>query len=320
MLPENSFLHINNITKTYSNTTVLQDVSFKVEQHKNVAIIGVSGSGKTSLLKILSGHLQATNGEVFFEGLKVVGPLEKLLPGHKNIGYLSQHYELLNNYVVKDLILFNEMLSLNKINELLEICAVNHLLNRKTSELSGGEKQRIALCKILITQPKLLVLDEPYSNLDLWHSTILKSTLQSLQQELGISILLASHNPLDTLSWANEIIVLQDGKIVQQANPESTFYQPKNQYVAGLFGSYTNLQTLFQLSDFCIARPNQITITSSINATLKGFIKTINFLGVYYEVIVQVGLHTCVVHVLNKPENKVNEEVGLIINTNSPYY
>lgn len=317
---QTSFLKVNNVSKIYQHNTILHDVIFELEQNKNVAIVGVSGSGKTSLLKIISGHLQTTEGEVFFEGKKVVGPLEKLLPGHNSIGYLSQHYELNNNYIVKDLLLFREKISIQKIEELFEICKVNHLLNRKTNELSGGEKQRIALCKILINQPKLLVLDEPFSNLDLWHSNILKLVLQHLQQELKITIVLASHNPLDTLNWAHEIIVLQQGKIVQKANPETIFFKPVNEYVASLFANYTNLQTLLQLPNFCIARPSQISLQNPSNSTLHGIIKAINFFGNYYEIEVEVDKQICFIHSTITPKTIVGQKAGLSINTNSPYY
>lgn len=312
------FLQVNSITKSYNQQSILEEVSFTTDPHKNIAIVGVSGSGKTSLLKIISGHLQATNGEVLFEGEKVLGPLEKLLPGHKSIGYLSQHYEMPNNYVVEDLILFNEKLLAQRIDELLAVCQVTHLLKRKTTELSGGEKQRIALCKILIAKPKLLVLDEPFSNLDLWHTNTLKTVLHNLQYELGITVLLASHNPLDTLSWADNIIVLQEGKIVQNDTPSAIFYHPINAYVANLFGNYTNLQTLVNTPNFSIVRPNQIYLSSNLNSKLIGTISNIQFFGTYYELAININNQICFVHTLAKPMYVVNDVVGLTLNTNSP--
>ena len=115
-----------------------------------------------------------TSGTILFDGKRVAGPEEKLLPGHKQIGYLSQHYELLTHYRVEELIWFENKLDETDAKQLFEICRIDHLLQRKTNYLSGGEKQRIALCILLVKQPELLVLDEPFSNLDPIHTNTLK--------------------------------------------------------------------------------------------------------------------------------------------------
>ena len=102
---------------------------------------------------------------------------------------------------------------------LFEICQVDHLLKRRTDQLSGGEKQRIALCMLLVKCPKLLVLDEPFSNLDPIHKTVLKTVIEDIGKRLQITCMLTSHDPHDTLSWADEILVMKNGKIIQQGTP-----------------------------------------------------------------------------------------------------
>src|SRR6516225_7524638 len=170
-----ALLEVQNINKRQQDRVIVNDVSFGQDTLQKTAITGESGSGKTTLLKMISGHTQPDSGTILFNDKRVIGPEEKLLPGHKEIAYLSQHYELLNNYRVEELIWFENKLSEAAATELFKICRIYDLLQRRTGQLSGGEKQRIALCMLLVKQPKMLVLDEPFSNLDLIHKDVLKT-------------------------------------------------------------------------------------------------------------------------------------------------
>jgi ABC-type sulfate/molybdate transport systems ATPase subunit len=125
------------------------------------------------------------------------------------------------------------------VEELYEVCRIGHLLRRKTDQLSGGERQRIALARLLSTSPRLLLLDEPYSNLDPGHKNILRSVVRDVSEKLKITCILVSHDPLDVLSWAQEILVLEGGRMIQKGGPEQVYRRPVSEYEAGLFGSYT---------------------------------------------------------------------------------
>src|SRR5687767_9414768 len=170
-----SLLKLSAITKYKDGEAVLKDISFSVQKHQKTAIAGATGSGKTTLLKIIAGLVQPDAGEVLFENLRVPGPDEKLIPGHPAIAYLSQHFELRNNYRVEEVLEYANTLPPEESKRLYEICHISHLLQRKTDQVSGGEKQRIALAKLLTTSPRLLLLDEPFSNLDMRHRNVLKS-------------------------------------------------------------------------------------------------------------------------------------------------
>ncbi|MEO6637976.1 MAG: ABC transporter ATP-binding protein, partial [Ginsengibacter sp.] len=237
-----SLLEVKNISKQYPERTVIDDISFQQEALQKIAITGESGAGKSTLLKIISGHTQPDSGSVIFNEERVRGPEEQLYPGHKEIAYLSQHYELLNNYYVKDLIWHQIKIEEEEAAQLFEICRISHLLERKTNQISGGEKQRIALCMLLVKSPKMLILDEPFSNLDPIHTDTLKLVLEEITNKLQITCLLTSHDPHDTLSWADEIIVMKEGKIVQQGTPATIYHQPVDEYVAGMFGKYNLLK------------------------------------------------------------------------------
>lgn len=285
-----ALLEVQNISKKAADRIIVDDISFQQEPLEKIAITGESGAGKSTLLKIISANVQATFGAVFFNGEKVTGPEEKLLAGHKHIAYLSQHYELHNNYIVKDLICFQMNVEDDEAAKLFDICRIRHLLERRTNQLSGGEKQRIALCMLLVKHPELLILDEPFSNLDPIHKNILKAVLEDITIRMKITCLLASHDPYDTLSWADKILVIKDGRIIQQGIPKEIYYEPANEYVAGMFGKY-NLLTPGQALLFgikanekqVIRRPEEFSIGANANNGVKGVVREISFWGSFYE-------------------------------------
>ncbi|MEO6289160.1 MAG: ABC transporter ATP-binding protein [Ginsengibacter sp.] len=290
-----ALLEVQHITKQYPGKTIIDGISFQQKPLQKIAITGESGAGKSTLLKIISGHLQADSGVVMFRGVRVIGPEEQLYPGHKEIAYLSQHYELLNNYYVKDLIWHQIKIEDEAAAQLFEICRVSHLLERRTNQVSGGEKQRIALCMLLVKSPKMLILDEPFSNLDPMHKNILKAVLEDVTSRLQITCLLTSHDPHDTLSWADEIIVMKEGQIVQQGTPEMIYHQPVNEYVAGMFGRYNLLKprqaALFGIETDgknVMIRPEAFTINTTSENGVKGRIEKISFWGSFFEAEVVV--------------------------------
>ncbi len=314
-----ALLEVQHISKQYPDRTIIDDMSFQQELLQKIAITGESGAGKSTLLKIISGYVQADSGVVMFNGVRVFGPEEQLYPGHKEIAYLSQHYELLNNYYVKDLIWHQIKIEEEAAAQLFEICRVSHLLERRTNQISGGEKQRIALCMLLVKSPKMLILDEPFSNLDPIHTDILKVVLEEITDKLQITCLLTSHDPHDTLSWADEIIVMKEGKIIQQGDPEIIYHQPVDEYVASMFGKY-NLLKPEQAAMFGIEtngkdvmiRPEEFSINATSENGVKGIIEKISFWGGFYEVGLLVGDVKIVVRVM-KNGWKVGQHIYLLI-------
>ncbi|MBN9297720.1 MAG: ABC transporter ATP-binding protein [Filimonas sp.] len=277
-----NFLAVTGITKVERSENVLEGIHFGQQQFQKIAIAGETGSGKSTLLKIIGGLEQATSGTVHFLGEKVIGPWDKLIPGHPGIVYLSQQFELPHYLRVEQVLEYANLLPEEDAQLLYKICQIDHLMKRRTDMLSGGERQRIALAKLLITSPKLLLLDEPFSNLDMIHKQTLKQVIADLGDKLKITCIQISHDPLDNLSWADEIIVMRDGLIVQQNTPHEIYYKPVDEYVAGLFGRY-NLLTPAQAALFGIVttekifvRPEQFEITTS---GVPVTINKVSFLG-----------------------------------------
>lgn len=306
-----AFLRVSAIEKKEENNYVLKNISFEQLPLQNIAIAGTTGSGKTTLLKIIGGLVQPTSGEVLFEGERVKGPDEKLLPGHPKIGYLSQHFELRNHYRVKEILEMSNQFPEHDAQLIYEVCRIDHLLNRWTHQLSGGEKQRIALAKTLVSSPKLLLLDEPYSNLDAIHKNVLKSVINDIDEHLKITAVLVSHDPADVLSWADEIIVLKQGSILQKGTPEEIYRKPVDDYAAALFGKFNllskDLAQLFGITTtengYFFARPEDFQIADETPAAIEAVINKVNFLGSFYQVELSVKGNTITINT-NRKYNK----------------
>lgn len=295
-----NFLEVSNISKELHGAYILKNVSFTQQPFQKIVIAGETGSGKSTLMKIVGGMAQADAGTVMFEGKRVKGALEVLIPGHPGTAYLSQHFELRNNYRVEEILSYANKLRDEDAAEIYHICRISHLLKRKTDQLSGGEKQRIAMARLLISAPRLFLLDEPFSNLDMIHKSILKNVISDIGEKLGITIMLISHDPMDILPWADEILVMKDGEIVQQGSPQQIYNQPVNEYVAGLFGKY-NLLTpgkaavLEGLPGIALngknvfIRPEDFKIVRTKKDAIPGKVRDIAYYGSFLEAEVALG-------------------------------
>jgi len=325
-----ALLTVSAIAKKEKEDYTVKNISFTQQSLQKIAIAGETGSGKTTLLKMIAGLVQPDAGEILFEQERVVGPYEKLLPGHPRIAYLSQYFELRNNYRVEEELESKNLLTGEDANALYNVCRIDHLLKRKTDQLSGGEKQRIALARLLTTAPALLLLDEPFSNLDAAHKSMIKSVIHDIGEKLKISCILVSHEATDILSWADTILVMKNGQVIQQAEPEKVYKQPVNEYCAGLFGDY-NLINLNHESPFAtipgihlngkrlLIRPEHFNITKADNGMISGTIQKASFWGSYftYDVMVDQGLIK-----IKSFSNTLNvgDEVGLSLSPADVWY
>lgn len=289
-------LTVSHISRTEGDFT-LTDISFTQKKYEKVAIAGETGSGKSTLLKIIAGLQQPDSGDVYLHKERVEGAYEKLVPGHPKIAYLSQNFELPKFLRVEQVLSYANMLSDEAASTLYHVCQIDHLQKRRTDELSGGEKQRIAMARLLITSPDLLLLDEPFSHLDMVHKNTLKAVIQDISSQLKITCMLVSHDPMDMLSWADKIIVMKDGSVVQKGTPAEVYAHPLNEYVAGLFGKYNKLdqfiaKSVFKLKAFgtqALIRPEVFRFVKKDEKGVPGKIVRVLFFGSDYEVDVDCG-------------------------------
>lgn len=298
-------LQVKDLNKRERGNLIVRDVSLAQTAFEKIAIAGETGSGKTTLLKMIGGLIQPDSGEILFEGERVPGPFEKLIPGHPGVGYLSQQFELPNHFTVRDVMELVNKFETEYSEKLFRICRIDHLLNRRTNQLSGGERQRIALARVLSTSPRFLLLDEPFSNLDLLHKNIIRQVIIDIGTELGITCLLVSHDVTDILSWADRVILMKEGSILQQGNPEEVYHRPKNDYVAALFGDYnlidlnhaefSHLQSKFPEGKRLFIRPEEVSIKENGEGDIKAVLQKISFRGNYYLLETQIGDTTIIV-------------------------
>ncbi len=293
------FLSVQGIAKQQLGKTVLHPIYLNQLPNQRIAIAGETGSGKSTLLKIIAGLIQPDEGAVYFLGQRVLGPLEVLIPGHPSIAYLSQHFELRNNYRVHELLEMDNLLPQSEAVIIYEVCRIDHLLQRKTDELSGGEKQRIALAKLLTKAPVLLLLDEPFSNLDRVHKQMIQTVIEDISSVLNITCMLVSHDATDVLSWADRVWVLKEGKLIQEGSTKQLYYHPVNEYVAALMGEYNLIDTslypeFIQIlgegvrGKRALIRPEQFSFNGHAANFLEGRVEKSFFYGSHYMVHVLV--------------------------------
>lgn len=282
----------------------VRDISFEQQRLQKMAIAGETGCGKTTLLKMIGGHVQPSSGTILFEQRRVKGPDEQLIAGHKSIAYLSQHFELRNNYWVHEILEYANQLSQAAANDIYAVCRIEHLLNRRTNELSGGEKQRVALARLLTTRPQLLLLDEPFSNLDLGHKNTIKAVIADISDKLGITCLMVSHDAADILSWADSLLMMRNGAMVQQGPPEMVYTQPVDEYCAALLGHYNKLPAAAIVPVFAapphaqtlMIRPEHIQLVAPSPQALSGQVIAQQFWGSFYMATVLAMGHTLLVN------------------------
>ena len=289
-----TFLRVTGLGKDGIEGAIVNNITFTQKRGQRIAIAGETGSGKSTLLKMIAGLAQPDRGEIIFEGKSVVGPNDRLVPGHSDIAYLTQDFELPHFLRVEQVLEYAGNRPVSQSITLLEVCHISHLLKRKTNELSGGERQRIALAKLLLTSPKLLLLDEPFSNLDRPHKLLLKSVIENIGKDLSVSCILISHEPEDLLPWADKILILRNGKLMQRGTAQKIYRYPRNEYVAGLLGNYTTLEKnnpfvlLEETERKRIVRPEQFIVTAKGKGT-SGTVVRVSFLGSHYELLVRCG-------------------------------
>lgn len=314
------FLRIEEVSKNVVGGIALQKTSLIIHQFQKIALIGETGSGKSTLLKIIGGYSSPDTGMAYFQGKKVWGPNEQLVPGHPGIAYLSQHFELRNNYFVHEILEYATNVSEVDAKKIFAICQIDYLLQRKTDQISGGERQRISLARLLVGAPKLLLLDEPFSNLDMTHKSIIKKVIQDICDELKITCILVSHDPIDVLSWADKILVLHDGRIIQQGDAVEIYNHPKNEYVAGLFGAYNLIKAesiaikkawkLLKEKNQVIIRPENILLSKNKKSAIAGIIKKITFCGHYSTIKIETEEQDLLVYAKDSSLN-VGDEIFL---------
>ena len=264
-------LEVLNINFSYLKEITISNCNFTLQKGKTLAVIGASGCGKSTLLKLVYGLYDLNSGEINWNGIPVLGPKFNLIPGMETMKYLAQDFDLMPFISVAENVgkylsnVYPEAKNA-RINELLEIVEMQEFASVKAKFLSGGQMQRVAIARVLALEPELLLLDEPFSHIDNFRKNSLRRKLFAYLKQKGITCIVATHDSTDVLSFADEVLVMKEGTIVEEGTPDSIYKSPKNLYVASLFGDVNEIEIDGKVQ---LLYPHQLIVVADSSLEVK---------------------------------------------------
>ncbi|MFV8339703.1 ABC transporter ATP-binding protein [Flavobacterium sp. LB3P21] len=313
-------LEIKDISFTYIDKPVIENVSFTITKGQNTAIIGESGCGKSTLLKLIYGLYDLDSGAITYDENPILGPKYNLVPGEDYIKYLAQDFDLMPYITVEENVgkFLSNMYPEQKkarVQELLDMVEMTAFAKVKAKFLSGGQQQRVALARVLALEPEIILLDEPFSQIDSFRKNSLRRNLFRYLKDKGVTCIIATHDSTDALSFSDETIVVQNGKVVAKGNSKSLYENPANKYIASLFGEVNELK-LSQLIDLeddedanLLLYPHQLKVVD--NAIMKAVVKQCYFKGSHY--LVKAAFERRAIFFEHDSELELNQEVFLML-------
>lgn len=278
-------LSTSGLSKSYDGRPVLNNFSLEVNTGEWIGILGESGSGKSTLLKIISRLIDADEGAVFFRSEKLPLVASQLIAGHEKIRMIAQDYQLFPEHTAAENISYSMRFvdpeySNQRLIRLLELSQLNTVRDQKAKRLSGGEKQRVAIATALAANPDILILDEPFAHLDAVNKQTMIQVIAGLRQKEKMACVFVTHDPAEALAWADQILIVKDGEVIQKGTPESIYMRPLTPYTALLTGKVNWLNK----KKSALIRPEFLKITHKADrARHRLTIMEIWFAGPYYE-------------------------------------
>ncbi|HAS42972.1 MAG TPA: ABC transporter ATP-binding protein [Microscillaceae bacterium] len=294
----NIILQIDQLSKTFPDTPIaaVHNISLQIFQGEVVALTGPSGAGKTTLLRLLAGLLLPDTGTIYLQKELVNTYAEELVAGHPDIHMVFQDFKLFPNHTVQENInyllrYYDKDFQQAKTQELLQLFHLEVFATKYPRELSGGQQQRVALAKAMAAEPTVLLLDEPFSQIDGRLKQEIKQALRHLVNEYDTTLLFVTHDTSDALSFADRIALIHQGDLIQFASPTQVYQKPTNQFVASYFGwcnflplAYipTRFQTNGHADQMACIRPEQFSLVMQSKADFKGKVVQQHFMGSHY--------------------------------------
>ena len=307
-------LEVKNLYFNYQNDKPLfQNLNLNVDEGQIIALVGESGCGKSTLLSLIYGLIDWQSGDILFEGEKLFGPKGNLVPGESQMKFVAQNYDLMPYGTVYDNVgKFISNINLKekkeKVEELLDVVGLTEFAKVIPKNLSGGQQQRVAIARALAVLPKMLLLDEPFSNLDFSRKFELREKLFNYVKENNLSLIISTHNLEEVLPWADKIVVLQQGRLIQNDSPKETYENPYNDYVARLLGE-VNIFTDEEKSQLNLKKtnyfPHQIEIAES---GVEANVSDSRFAGSHYRNKLLINDKSIIIYTNEFLQGKVNLE------------
>ena len=319
---DEQIISVRGLTKQYQTEQAsgIQDINFDVKKGSVVAIIGESGSGKSTLLKCIYGLLKVDAGEVLFKDKRVLGPDEQLIPGHKEMKMVTQDFSLNTYAKVYDNIasmLSNADLKgkQEKTIRMMEHLRIDHLRDKKIIALSGGEQQRVAIAKAMITDTSVLLMDEPFSQVDALLKNQLRADIKRIAGETGVTVMMVSHDPADGLFLADDLLLIKNGRLIQRGKPSDVYNHPEHIYTAQLLGNAVVLNQEdakklgLEVNASQVAfYPEWVELKSSWSSR-RFEVKEVYYKGFYEELLLERNGVMIRAIQLNRGEHKKNDHV-----------
>ena len=300
-------LQVEHLSKQYPDTSIaaIHDISLSVYQGEIMALTGPSGAGKTTLLCLMAGLLQPDKGSIYLREELVNTYAEELIAGHPDIHLVFQDFKLFPNHTVQENIAYplryyDRDTQESRTQELLQLFHLHAFAQKYPRELSGGQQQRVALAKSMAAEPEVLLLDEPFSQIDGKLKQEIKQALKHLVKEYDTTLIFVTHDTSDALSFADRIALINHGQMIQLGSPQNLYQKPTNQFVSNFFGicnvldtnnlpsRITSIQGQQKLA--CI-RPEQLSIVKKAEADFSGKVTQQYFMGSHYIINVEIASH-----------------------------
>jgi spermidine/putrescine transport system ATP-binding protein len=333
---QKNIIELKNITVEFDGEKVLDNLNLSIKDKEFVTLLGQSGCGKTTTLRIIAGFIQPQSGDVFFDGQS-----EKGVPPYKRpVNTVFQRYALFPNYNVYDNIAFGLRVSKvpekeieQRVKDMLKLVNLQGFEKRSVARLSGGQQQRVAIARAVINEPKVLLLDEPLAALDLKLRKDMQNELKNIQRKLGITFIYVTHDQEEALSLSDTVVVMHEGKIQQIGTPIDIYNEPENAFVADFIGE-SNIIDGIMKEDYKVSlvgktfdcldkgfkknepvdvviRPEDVDIVPVEKGMLVGEVTSVLFRGVHFEIIIDVEGFKWMIQTTD--ESKVGDKVGLYI-------
>ena len=329
-------IELKNVTKAFDGEVVLDNISLDIYDNEFLTLLGPSGCGKTTTLRLIGGFESADEGDIIFMGENI----NNMPPHKRNVNTVFQRYALFPHLNVFENVAFPLREKKvpkadieQKVKEMLSLVALTGFEHRSVTSLSGGQQQRVAIARALVSQPKVLLLDEPLAALDLKLRKDMQQELKKIQKATGITFVFVTHDQEEALSMSDTVVVMSEGRIQQIGTPIDIYNEPENAFVADFIGE-SNILDGVMLEDRKVAfsghvfdcvdagfgkkepvdvvvRPEDVDIVSEEKGMLKGVVTSVTFLGVHYEIIVDINGFKWMIQTTDFVD--VDEHIGLYI-------
>lgn len=335
-MKDNNIISLRGIKVVFDDLTVLKGIDLDIRDEEFITLLGPSGCGKTTTLRILAGFAEASEGDVFFEGVRI----NDVPPHKRNVNTVFQKYALFPHLNVYENIEFGLKIKKvppaerkPKVKEMLELVGLKGFEARDVNLLSGGQQQRVAIARALINEPAVLLLDEPLGALDLKLRKEMQTELKRIQQSTGITFIYVTHDQEEALTMSDRVVVMKDGEILQIGTPQDIYNEPANAFVADFIGE-SNIVPGVMRRDFLVEfannefkcvdkgfepdqlvdvviRPEDLRIVPAEDAPLTGVVSSVTFKGVHYEMIVESAGYNWIIH--STAASEIGDFIGVSV-------